>query len=192
MSSARIWVSARFSRYPRKTARLLTLMTVSAIATSASRADTSLMRSETWSGSSRRGSQNRRKREDMARPLRRGQPEHVSDAAQGVDQPRPAAVHLASQHGHVGLDDPGVAAEVVVPHMVEDLHLGKHPVGVAHEVAQQLEFRGGQLDRPPGPPYLVAVLVELEVGELQPGRGLGGIAPGAAQHGPDAGDDLLE
>jgi hypothetical protein len=38
----------------------------------------------------------------------------------------------------------------------------------------------------------VAVLVELEVGELQPGRGLGGIAPGPAQDGPDPGDDLLQ
>src|SRR5262245_38722300 len=104
-------------------------MTVSAIATSASSADTSLMRSETWSGSSRRSSQNRRKRGTLSGPLWLGQPEHVSKAAQGGDQARPAAVHLAAQHGHVGLDDPGVTAEVVVPHVVEDLHLGKHAVG---------------------------------------------------------------
>src|SRR5215467_2894906 len=66
--------------------------------------------------------------------LGRGEAEHVPDAAQGVDQPRLGAVHLAAEHGHVRLDDPGVAAEVVVPHMVENLHLGQHPVRVAHEI----------------------------------------------------------
>src|SRR5215471_2056000 len=70
--------------------------------------------------------------------LGRGEAEDVPYAAQGVDQPRLGAVHLAAEHGHVGLDDPGVAAEVVVPHMVENLHLGQHPVRVAHEVAEQL------------------------------------------------------
>ena len=32
---------------------------------------------------------------------------------------------------NVGLDDPGVTAEVVVPHVVEDLRLGQHPLGLS-------------------------------------------------------------
>jgi hypothetical protein len=76
--------------------------------------------------------------------------------------------------------------------MIEDLHLGQHPVGVAHEVAEQLELGGGELDLLAVPPDLVAVLVEFEVGELQPRRRLAAVAPGAAQHGPDPGDDLFQ
>src|SRR5215475_14740673 len=136
-----------------------TLMVARATATSASTAVISLIRSGTRPGS-RWAFCQRRLSPDLDDMLGGRKPEHVPDAAQGVDQPWSAAVHLAAQHGHVGLDDPGVAAEVVVPHMVEDLHLGQHPVGVAHEVPEQLELGGGQLDRLPGPPHLVAVLVE--------------------------------
>src|SRR5215469_13375585 len=166
---------------------LTTLITASAMMTSARTAEISLIRRGTRPGSCLRprwwpwgpgGT-----KVDITSG--RGKPEHVPHAAQGVDQPRLGAVHLAAEHGHVRLDDPCVAAEVVVPHMVEDLHLGQHAVGVAHEVPEQLELRRGQLDRLPGPPHLVAVLVELEVGELQPGRGLGGVTPGTAQHRPD-------
>ena len=59
--------------------------------------------------------------------------------------------------------------EVVVPDVVEDLRLGQHPVGVAHEVAQQLELGGGQRDRLAGLPHLVAVVVEFDVGEGRAG-----------------------
>src|SRR5699024_6942192 len=55
-------------------------------------------------------------------------------------------VDLATQIGDIGLDDAGVAAEVVLPHVVEDLRLRHHAVRVGHEVAQQLEFGGGGTD----------------------------------------------
>src|SRR5579872_7303369 len=58
------------------------------------------------------------------KPFLRGrEPQHVPDTAQGVDQPRVPGVDLPAQHGHVRLNDPGVTAEVVVPHVVQDLHL---------------------------------------------------------------------
>src|SRR5215831_21067902 len=103
------------------------LMAASAMTTSASTAVISLIRSGTRPGSCRIFCQRRLRPnpDDMSGLLRGRKPEHVPDAAQGVDQPWPAAVHLTAQHGHVGLDDPGVAAEVVVPHVVEDLHLGQ-------------------------------------------------------------------
>src|SRR5215472_6417599 len=100
------------------------------------------------------------------------QPEHVPDTAQGVDQARLDGVDLAAEHRHVRLHDSCVTAEVVVPDVVQDLHLGQYPVGVAHEVPEQLELGGGELDLGAVPPHLVAVLVELEVGELQPRRRL--------------------
>src|SRR5262249_52812851 len=95
-------------------------------------------------------------------------------------------------YGDVGLDDSGVTPEVVVPHVVEDLHLREHPVRVPHEVPQQLELGRGQLDLLAAPPHLVAVLVQFQVGELQPRRRLAAIAAGAPQHRPDPGDDLLQ
>src|SRR5487761_124389 len=119
------------------------LMIDRATATSASTAVISLIRSGTRPGTRRISCQRLLNPDwtDMSE-LRGRKPEHVPDPPQSVDQPRPAAVHLAAQHGHVGLDDPGVATEVVVPHVVKDLHLRQHPVGVAHEVAQQLELGG--------------------------------------------------
>ena len=75
--------------------------------------------------------------------------------------------------------------------MVEDLRLRQHPVGVEHEVAQQLELGGGDLDDPARPAHLVRVVVELEVMERQR-RGAGLVAAGPPQDGADAGHDLLE
>ena len=42
------------------------------------------------------------------------------------------------------------------------------------------------------PPYLMALLVQFEVGEGEPGRRLHAVPPGAPQHSPDPGDDLLQ
>src|SRR5258707_14905907 len=122
------------------------------------------------------------------RDLRGREPEDVANPAQGVDQPRIDRVDLPAEHGDVGRHNAGVAPEVVVPDVVEDLHLGQHPVGVAHEVPEHLELRGRQLDLLAGPPYLVAVLVEFQVGELEPRRGVAAVAPGAAEHRADPGD----
>src|SRR5215469_15084164 len=166
---------------------LATLITTSAMVTNTRTAVISLIRRGTRPGSCltacRRLADPGWNVLDMR--LGRGEAEHVPDAAQGMDQPRLGTIHLAAQHGHVRLDDPGVAAEVVVPHMVENLHFGQHPVCVAHEVTEQLELGGGKLHRLPAAPHLVAVLVEFEVGELQPRRRLGTVSPGAAEHGPD-------
>ncbi|BCB81738.1 hypothetical protein Pflav_081480 [Phytohabitans flavus] len=75
--------------------------------------------------------------------------------------------------------------------MVEDLRLGKHPVGVEHQVAQQLELGGRELDALAGPVDLVGLLVQLQVGEGQAGRRLVA-GRGAAEDGADAGGELLQ
>src|ERR1700745_3220185 len=149
-------MSAWRSMDPWNTKVLVELMIASASATSASSAVISLTRSGV-----RCESRASAFRVMTDRVLRGRQPEHVADPAQGVDEPRLNRVDLPAEHGHVGLHDAGVATEVVVPHVVQDLHLGQHPVGVAHEVTEQLELGGGELDLLPGPPTLVAFLVEL-------------------------------
>src|SRR5689334_23416110 len=50
--------------------------------------------------------------------------EDVTDAADRVDQRRPAGVDLLAQVADVQLDHVRLAAEVVVPDPVEDLRLG--------------------------------------------------------------------
>ena len=104
----------------------------------------------------------------------------------------PAGVDLLAQVGDVELDDVGLAAEVVVPHPVQDLRLRQHPPRVAHEEAQQLELGGGQLDRGVAAAHLVAVLVQGQIADderrVLAGRG----HPGAAQQPAQPRDELLD
>src|SRR5699024_10822114 len=76
--------------------------------------------------------------------------EDVPYASLGVDQRGGVrcerAVDLAAQVGDVGLHDRTVTAPVVGPHVIQDLCLGQHPAGVEHQVAQQGELGGGEVD----------------------------------------------
>src|SRR6478609_7068228 len=119
--------------------------------------------------------------------------EDIAHASHGVDHRLTAGVDLLAQVGDVELDDVRLAAEVVVPDAVEDLRLGQVPLGVAHEVAQQLELGRGQLDRRAAADDLMAVLVEGQVPDgdhrvLLVGRDHGRAAHQRAQPG----DHLLE
>src|SRR3954451_15121981 len=118
--------------------------------------------------------------------------EHVAGAPHRVDHRAPAGVDLLAQVGDVELDDVGLAAEVVVPHPVQDLRLGQHPLGVAHEEAQQLELGGGELDELVGAADLVAVLVEHEVADVEGGLALGLSGTGPAHQRTQPGHDLLQ
>src|SRR5260370_31826043 len=111
---------------------LAKLITASAMMTSASTAEISLVCRGPRPGSSLTARQRAADPEgaDADIGLGRGEPEHVPDTAQRVDQPRLGAVDLAAEYGHIRLDDPGVTPEVVVPDVVEHLHLRQHPGGV--------------------------------------------------------------
>src|SRR5579863_5630925 len=102
---------------------LLMAMPATAAMTSASSPVISLVRRDVRSDRSRKAPQGW-----LAVPIAaisgRREPQHVSHAAQGVDQPRFLGIDLAAQDRHVRLDDARVTAEVVVPHVVQDLHLG--------------------------------------------------------------------
>src|SRR5579875_2514458 len=78
----------------------------------------------------------------------------------GPDHRTPPGVDLLAQVRDIELHDVGLPAEVVVPHVVEYLRFAEHPAGVAHEIPQQLELGGGQLDVVVAAAYLVRVLVE--------------------------------
>src|SRR5206468_3637344 len=96
------------------------------------------------------------------------------------------------QVGDVELDDVGLASEVVVPHPIEDLRLRQHPLGVAHQEAQQLELGRGQVDLRTCTSYLVAVLVELEVADGEHRSGVGAAGTGPSQQSAQPGDQLLQ
>ena len=73
-------------------------------------------------------------------------------------------VELAPEVADVGLDDAAVAAEVVLPHVVEDLRLRHHPTLVQEQEAQQVVLGGRQRHLDPAPRHPVGVVVEHEVG----------------------------
>src|SRR5215467_3290293 len=94
-----------------------TLITTRAMVTSTSTAAISLALSGVLPGRTLTDRQRPRaqSRGAIGRSLRGRQPHDVANAAQGVQQVRLCRVDLAAQDGDIGLDDAGVAAEVVVP-----------------------------------------------------------------------------
>ena len=64
-----------------------------------------------------------------------------------MDQRRAVQVELLAQVADVGLEHARVAAEVVVPDVVEQLRAGEHAARVEHQVAQQPVLGRGQVDR---------------------------------------------
>src|SRR5439155_17677310 len=97
-----------------------------------------------------------------------GQPERVADPAHRVDKVRFGPIHLLAQIADVRLDDRRVAAEIVMPDVVEDLFLGQHASRVDQHEPKQVELGGRELDRTSRAPDLVRVLVHLEVFESKP------------------------
>ena len=75
--------------------------------------------------------------------------------------------------------------------MVEDLCLAEHPSRVEHEVAEQLELGGRELEQVARARHLVAVLVEREVGEHQHAVRRA-VSLDTPQHRAHASDQLVE
>src|SRR5690242_14299273 len=103
-----------------------------------------------------------------------GLAQRVAHAADGVDQRRPVDVELLAEVADVGLEHARVAAEVVLPGVLEELRAREDAPGVEHEVAQEPVLGRGELHVLPRPRDLVRVLVELDVLEREAARlGLG-------------------
>src|SRR5258708_21150558 len=101
------------------------LMTASAMATSARTAVISLTRSGVRPGRARRRCQARPgpAADDMAIcRLGRREPQHVPDAAQRVQRVGLGGVDLPPQSRDVGLPDPGIPPDTVVPDLSPYLH----------------------------------------------------------------------
>src|SRR4051812_42381756 len=63
--------------------------------------------------------------------------QRVAHAAHRVDQRRAVDIELLAQVADVGLEHARVAAEVVLPHVLEQLRAGEDAARVEHEVAQE-------------------------------------------------------
>src|SRR5215212_9428496 len=85
---------------------------------------------------------------------------YVSRPAHGVDHRWPVGVDFLAQVRDVELDHVGLAAEVVVPDPIKDLSLAEDAARISHQIAEQLEFGGGQLDLLPTADDFMAVLIE--------------------------------
>ncbi|GEM_PF-2488624 len=125
----------------------------------------------------------RRARREIAWALSFCRFENVTCPTHGVDHRFVSPVDLLAQVRDVQLDDIGLTSEIVIPHSVKDLGFGEHSLGVAHEVAQQLELGGRQVDFFACSAYLPGVLVKGEVSNRQHGVGLGFGGPRTAQEG---------
>ena len=76
--------------------------------------------------------------------------------------------------------------------MVENLGLGQHAVGVEHQVVQQVELGGGEIDFFLAEEYLVGIHVQAQVVDAQNGIVLVLDGAAAAQDGADAGNHLIQ
>src|SRR5512132_2525975 len=106
----------------------------------------------------------------------------AADRLDGGPPERP--VELVAQVAHVDLDDVGVALELVVPDVLDDLPLGHGLAPAAEQELQQGELAGGQLDLGLAPPGPLGRRVQAQVAGLEHGRPLSGAAP---QQGPQPG-----
>src|SRR6266566_4197232 len=117
-------------------------------------------------------------------------PEAIARAARRPDQLRlEAVVDLAPQPPDQHLEQVGKRIMVVVPHVRSNRGAIEHPPLVQHEQLQQGELLRAERDRPAAALHLAGAEVDLEVGNLMPGRRQGG--PAARQR-LDARQELPE
>src|SRR5680860_353705 len=118
--------------------------------------------------------------------------ENVARAAECVDHRLTSRVDLLAKVGDVELHDVRLSTEVVVPHPVEDLHLGHDSPRVAHQEAQQFELRRGQADLLATAEDLATVLVHRQVADGQHRVDVGVGGAGTSHQSAEPGYHLLE
>src|SRR5664279_4575548 len=118
--------------------------------------------------------------------------EDITEAPHRVDHRFPSGVDLLPQVRDVQLDDVRLPTEIVVPHPVQDLRLGHHPLRVAHEEAQQFEFGRGEADQVVAPAHLAGVLVEHQVANHDGHRVGGQREVRTTQQGPQSQHEFLD
>src|SRR4051812_11659894 len=115
--------------------------------------------------------------------------QRVPDAANGVQQPRLAALfELPPQVADVDPERVRGRAEVVAPHALVDLRARQHLTGVAHEELEEVELGACQLQAALAAVRLARRRVDEHVGEAE--RSVA--RPGASQQRAHAGTQLLD
>ena len=116
----------------------------------------------------------------------------VADQPDGVDDRGSGRLELLAQVAHVGLDHVAVSAEVVVPHVVEDLGLRQHVARVEEEETEQVELGRGQRDRLAGPRCTSWAFSSISMSAKRRIPLVLGLAPDPPEDGVHPGDDLGE
>src|SRR5690606_29048458 len=106
----------------------------------------------------------------------------------GMDHGFCINIDLLAQVGDIQLDDVGLAIKVVVPYVIQDLRLGNHAAGVVHQVAEQIEFGGGQRNLAACPGDIMRVRIQHQVANDQFG-GVGGGRAGTFHQAVQADQD---
>ncbi len=86
-----------------------------------------------------------------------------------MDHRFPTEIDLLAEIRNVELDNVGLTTEIVVSDPVQDLGLGQHPPGVAHQKPQELELGGGQRDQRSGPVHLTGIFIQAEFADSEQG-----------------------
>src|SRR5438105_4122011 len=116
--------------------------------------------------------------------------EPVAGAAQGLDGvAAERGVDLLAEVPDVDLHDVVVAVEGVVPHVLDDVRLRHDLARPVHQVLEQRELPGRELDFDVAPPAPVRRRVEAEVAGPEHGRTF---PPAPADEGPEVGDQHHE
>src|SRR5579859_539765 len=115
--------------------------------------------------------------------------DHVANAAHGAhERVRRLAIDLVAKVMDVELDHFRSRARRVVPDILGDLVAAQHLTGVAHQVRQELELSGGQLDLAVTAPHIVARAIKYQVRHAQRA---GRVSAIPTAESADAGQQLL-
>ena len=102
--------------------------------------------------------------------------------------PRPCLAELAAKTRGVRVERPRPRRRAVLPHLVEELLLREHALGLARELDEELVLLLGQVDSPAADTHVAGARVDAHRPRLEH---LWRRRPRAAQHGVDPLDELL-
>src|SRR5450759_3082091 len=111
---------------------------------------------------------NRLNRSPTLRRSDSSRPEDIADSPDGVKHP-PVLIHLAAQAMDEDVHDVGLRIEAVVEDVFEDHGLGDRAIRVPHEVFEQSELAGLELDLLVPAPHVAREQVQGQVAHDQAG-----------------------
>src|ERR1017187_4929365 len=122
---------------------------------------------------------NRLSRSSMFRRRGSSRPEDIANSPNGV-QHRPVLIHLAAQAMDEDIHDIGLRIEAVVEYVFENHGLGDRAIRAAHEVLEQRELAGLQLNLLAAALHVASEQVQGQVAHDKAG-GFGGLGRSSDQ-----------